>query len=344
MHNDVEGRPRRRRWPLRVLWALTAALCALTLVSAGAYVFAMDRYAGNISRIPDAFSGLDQAARPAADSAIPATTFLLVGTDTRADGPTTGSDATDSGAGSRSDAIMLVQIADGGNGATVISIPRDSWVPIPGHGVDKINAAYAVGGPPLLIATVESLTDVRIDHFAAIDFAGFEAITDALGGVTVNVATETESRGVTFHPGPNRLDGASALIYVRQRYDLPGSDFDRVQRQQNFLRAVLAEVRAQDLLGSPAKSDTLLRAVTGAVSVDDSLTTKDLLSMARELSRLTADNVVFLTAPVAGVGWEGPQSVVYLDRPALETMMSQLSAGTLAQHAAEYKELPAIPN
>ncbi len=198
---------------------------------------------------------------------------------------------------------MLVQVADGGKHASVVSIPRDSWVPIPGRGMDKINAAYAFGGPTLLIQTVEALTEVRIDHFAAIDFEGFREITDALGGVTVNVSTQTESRGVTFHPGPNRLDGDSALIYVRQRYDLPGSDFDRVQRQQNFLRAVLNEVRDRNLLSSPSGSDRIIRAFTGAITVDDGLSNRDMVGLVRQLARLSSRDVQFLTVPVAGTGW-----------------------------------------
>lgn len=333
-----------RRWPRRALWGLVAAACSLVLLGAATFLFAVHRYAGNIERISGAFSGLDEQARPAPDTVIKATTFLLVGTDTRADGLTTGADATIADDGSRTDAIMLVQIADAGAHASIISIPRDSWVDIPGHGEDKINAAYAIGGPPLVIETVEALTDVRIDHFAAIDFEGFKAITDTLNGVTVNVATETESRGVTFHPGPNRLDGDSALIYVRQRYGLPGSDFDRELRQQNFLRAVLTEVRTRDLLKSPTGADRILRAVTAAISVDNSLTDDDLLSMARQLSTLSTDDVEFLTVPVAGTGWEGEQSVVYLDHPRLATMMTQLRDGTLPQHTSEYTVLPETPN
>ena len=339
------GSRKKPRWPRRTLWIIVACACSLMLVSAGTFLYATNHYAGSVERIPDVFSGLDQADRPP-DAAIHATTFLLIGTDTPTNEPTAGTDtrASTVANGSRSDAIMLVQIADGGAHASVISIPRDSWVPIPGHGEDKINAAYAFGGPPLLIHTVESLTGVRIDHFAAIDFEGFKSITDTLGGVTVYVAAETESGGVTFHPGPNRLDGDSALIYVRQRHGLPGGDFDREQRQQNFLRAVLTEVRTRGLLSSPARSDKIIRAFTAAISVDNSLSNEDLLAMARQLSKLSSDDVDFLTAPVAGTGWEGQQSVVRVDQPTLHTMMSQLRAGTLPQHAAQYKTLPATPN
>lgn len=336
--------PKARRWPRRVLWISLTTVCLLVLLGAGAFWFTLNRYAGNVDRVPDVFTGLDDSSRPPPNPLVKATTYLLIGTDTRSESPTTGAAITEVGDGSNADAIMLVQLAEGGSHASIISIPRDSWVAIPGHGMDKINAAYAIGGPTLLVQTVEDLTDVRIGHFAAIDFEGFKAITDALGGVTVDVATRTESRGVTFEPGPNRLDGASALIYVRQRYDLPGSDFDRVQRQQNFLRAVLTEIRGKDLLGSPSSSDKILRAITGSISIDDTLSNLDLLGQARQLQRLSTGAVDFLTAPVAGTGWEGQQNVVYLDQPMLEQMMGQLRDGDLPQNVSQYKVLPATPN
>ena len=113
--------------------------------------------------------------------------------------------------------------------AAVASIPRDSWVDIPGHGHDKINAAYSFGGPSLLVATVENLTQIRIDHFAVIDFAGFRSMVDAVGGIDVGIDAPTSSDGVAFHQGVNHLDGRAALAYVRQRYGLIGGDFDRAQ-------------------------------------------------------------------------------------------------------------------
>src|SRR6185437_9099672 len=149
--------------------------------------------------------------------------------DSHVTAPTTGKSAkVDTGmkAGQgRTDAIMLLHIAGDRRSATVVSIPRDSWVDIPGQGKKKINAAYAIGGPALLVRTIEQLTQIRIDHFAIIDFYGFKSIINAIGGVDVNVArTTTDVFHDTLHKGVNHLNGQQALNYVRERHNLPGGD------------------------------------------------------------------------------------------------------------------------
>src|SRR3954469_23927263 len=130
--------------------------------------------------------------------------------------------------------------------AQLISIPRDSWVDIPGHGMNKINASYAFGGPSLLIQTVEQLTEVRIDHYVAIDFDGIAEVTDALGGVDVEVAESTQNGPYTFTAGVNHISGEQARWYLGQRYGLAGGDFDRVKRQQQYLRAVFDKLFSSD--------------------------------------------------------------------------------------------------
>ena len=237
--------PRRRVWLRRTLITVGVLGLVLAVAVGGALWFVTDRYSGNIERVGQVFDGLDTQARPAAASptgdAAPATadpvTFLLVGSDTRAEvAPGELPDA-------RSDAIMIARFSADRVHAQVVSIPRDSWVDVPGHGKDKINAAYALGGPALLVQTVEQLTGVRIDHYAAIDFAGLIQVTDDLGGVDVVLPTTTSNGPYTFTAGPNHLNGDQARWYVGQRYDLPNGDFDRVKRQQNYLREVRRAVQ-----------------------------------------------------------------------------------------------------
>jgi LCP family protein required for cell wall assembly len=342
---DADIHPRRQRLR-RALIGLGVLALVLAMVIGGGLWFFAHRYGGNIDRVGDVFADLQEDSRPAPASPMaepaPAAdpiTFLLVGSDTRADiAPGDLPDA-------RSDAIMIARFSADRQHAQVISIPRDSWVDVPGHGMDKINAAYAYGGPPLLIQTVEQLTGVRIDHYAAIDFDGLIQVTDDLGGVDVVVPRTTSNGPYTFTAGINHLDGDQARWYVGQRYDLPGGDFDRVRRQQNYLRATFTELASQEVFTSPGKLDSSLRAVTGAVAIDDGLGNDDLLTMAYSLRGLTPDSVQFFTAPVLGTGREGSASVVYLDTATGARMWGYLNTDSLGQNAGEFGDeaLPDVP-
>jgi len=342
----VSTSPSRRRPWRRALIGLAVAGSVIALVIGGGAWFLVNRYGGNIDRVGDVFDGLSDSARPAAASAVDQpeatadpVTFLLVGSDTRAE--VAPGDLPDA----RSDAIMIARFSADRAHAQIVSIPRDSWVDIPGHGKDKINAAYAFGGPTLLIQTVEQLTGVRIDHYAAIDFAGLVQVTDDLGGVDVVVPQTTSNGPYTFTEGPNHLDGDQARWYVGQRYDLPGGDFDRVKRQQNYLRAMFTKLFSQQVFTSPGKLDSTLLAVTNAVAVDDSLGNGALLSMAYSLRGLTPGDVEFFTAPVLGTGTEGAASVVYLDPTTGERMWGYLRTDSLGLNADEFTDeaLPAVP-
>src|SRR3954447_26245741 len=212
--------PKRRRPLRRTLIALGVLTLVLAVVIGGGLWFVTARYAGNVDQIKNVFAGIDESSRPApatsagdAATADPVT-FLLVGSDTRGH-PTNGEDPD-----GRSDAIMLARLSADRRHAQLVSIPRDSWVDIPGHGMNKINASYAYGGPSLLIQTVEQLTQVRIDHYVAVDFEGINQVTDALGGVDVRVAETTTNHGFTFEKGTNHITGETSRWYLGQRYGL----------------------------------------------------------------------------------------------------------------------------
>jgi LCP family protein required for cell wall assembly len=334
--------PRRHRRLRRTLIALGVLGVVLALAVGSGLWFLGNRYGGNIARVGDVFAGLEQTPRPAAPSPVAGAdpvTFLLVGSDTRAE--LARGDLPDA----RSDAIMIARFSGDRQHAQVVSIPRDSWVDIPGRGNDKINAAYAFGGPTLLIQTVEQLTGVRIDHFAAIDFDGLIQVTDDLGGVDVVVAETTSNGPYTFTAGVNHLTGDQARWYVGQRYDLAGGDFDRVRRQQNYLRSMFGKLFSQDVFTSPGKLDGTLLAVTSAVAVDDGVSNTAMATMAYSLRGLTPDSVEFFTAPVLGTGREGPASVVHLDAATGERMWGYLHTDSLGQNADEFSDeaLPEIP-
>jgi LCP family protein required for cell wall assembly len=341
---DDDDSPRPRRTMRRVLISLGVLGLVLAVVIGGGVWFLTDRWAGNIDRVGDVFEGLDEGSRPA-----PATpeetaseepvTFLLVGSDTR--GETIDGEDPDG----RSDAIMIARFSADRQHAQLISIPRDSWVDIPGHGKNKINASYAFGGPSLLIQTVEQLTQVRIDHYVAIDFDGLIQVTDDLGGVDVVVAETTTNGQYTFTAGMNHLDGDQARWYLAQRKNLPGGDFDRVKRQQQYLRAMFSKLFSSDTFTSPSRLDSAMRTVTSAVSLDDTLGNADLLALAYSLRNVTPGDIEYFTAPVLGTGMEGAASVVYLDPVTGERMWSYLRSDSLAQNAGEFTDqaLPEVP-
>jgi LCP family protein required for cell wall assembly len=344
--DDDAAEPRGRR---RVLRRALVGLGVLTLVLAlavgGGAWFLADRYAGNIADVGNVFESLDDDTRPAAATPETATdadpvTFLLVGSDTREE--IVDGEIPDA----RSDAIMVARLSGDRQHVQVISIPRDSYVDIPGYGKNKINAAYAFGGPTLLIQTVENLTGVRIDHYAAISFNGLISMTDALGGVDVQVAETTSWGPYTFTAGTNHLDGDMARWYVGQRYDLPGGDFDRVRRQQNYLRALFGKLFAAGTFDSLSQIDSVLLTVTDSIAVDDTLDTPALLSLVLSARGITPDGIDFFTAPVLGTGTEGSASVVYLDPTTGARMWGYLQTDSLSQNAGEFADetLAEVPN
>jgi LCP family protein required for cell wall assembly len=333
-----------RRTLRRVLISLGVLGLVLALVVGGGLWFLTNRYAGNIDRVADVFAGIDEETRPAPatpeeQASAEPVTFLLVGSDTRAQlEPGETPDG-------RSDAIMIARFSADRKHAQLISIPRDSWVDIPGRGRNKINASYAFGGPSLLIQTVEQLTDVRIDHFVAIDFDGLIQVTDDLGGVDVVLAETTSNGPYTFPAGVNHLDGDQARWYLGQRHGLPGGDFDRVRRQQQYLQSMFGKLFSSHTFSDPGRLDSALLAVTSAVKVDDTLGNGDLLSLAYSMRDVTPDNVEFFTAPVLGTGTEGSASVVYLDAVTGERMWTYLRSDSLSQNSSEFAQqaLPDVP-
>jgi LCP family protein required for cell wall assembly len=313
--------------------AVIALLGAACLGTVGVLLLT-DSIAYQVHRTPNVFSGLNESERPPAGEA---TTFLLVGTDLSDPAANAGAPAVDFPPGSqRSDVIMLVRINKEYTAASVVSLPRDSWVDVPGYRKTKINAAYSYGGPSLLVRTVEALTHIRVDHFGVIDFSGFRAVIDLVGGIDVRVGESTAAGTVAFQAGINHLDGQQALAYVRQRTGLPRGDLDRVQRHQNALRALLGKVVAGGTFSSPIDSYRLIDKVSNWISVDDTLSNNKLRSLVLGIRDLRPAQVNFLTAPVAGIGREGSQSVVYLDLDRAAELWHSLNDGDVTNYVQKY--------
>ncbi|OBG83708.1 LytTR family transcriptional regulator [Mycobacterium sp. E136] len=216
---------------------------------------------------------VDYPDRPASGAG---TTWLLVGSDSRQDLTpeqqaewTTGGDLGDG----RTDTILVVHIPGitSSTKATMVSIPRDSYVSIPGYGSDKINAAFTLGGAQLLAQTVEEATGLRMDHYAEIGFGGFATMVDAVGGVQV-CPTEPISdplAGIDLPAGCQELDGRSALGFVRSRAT-PRADLDRMRHQQEFMQALLHRATSPSVLLNPLRWYPMARAATRTVTVNES--------------------------------------------------------------------------
>ena len=284
---------------------VVAVAVALVLVgSVTAYGFYLNSHLGDIGRFHSRLNAKQRAPEPTGHAA-KALNLLLLGTDHGGHGHTIEKELADGkwtvGA-FRSDTLMIVHIPADRQDAYLVSIPRDSYVHIPGHGKDKINAAFSLGGPDLTVRTVEKLTDVYINHVAMIDWSGFKDLTHAIGGVQVTIAktfTDTHNH-ITWHAGTQTLEGARALQYVRTRYGLANGDFDRIKRQQNFLRAVLHKANSTGTLTNPLKLDNLLQAITKATTVDDGWTTGDIRQLALDLRGLGNEHMHYLTVPTRG--------------------------------------------
>jgi LCP family protein required for cell wall assembly len=235
-------------------------------------------------------------------------TILMVGADQASGSPAVpGQPQIKSEGGQRTDTIMLLHIPADHKHAYFVSIPRDSFVNIPAHGSQwhggkgKINAAYSIGGMPLLAETVSAFTHVTIDHTVAIDFAGFRDMVDALGGVdvTLDKASYDPHTGISFPAGKIHLNGANALHFVRQRHGLPGSDFDRMKRQQRFLYAMLRKAVATGTLTNPRRLNGFLSAATKSLTVDKQFPVVD---MAFQFRSMRPNSLTFMTTPISGDG------------------------------------------
>ncbi|MDT7725663.1 MAG: hypothetical protein QOI21_2239 [Actinomycetota bacterium] len=287
---------RRRRWgPGRVLMTL---LIVFVVFVGGIWVY-LETSINRDAAIHD------YAGRPAAASG---TNWLIVGSDSR-DGLTTADeqrlstgDSAAAGGGKRTDTIMVAHIPDNATRPTLLSLPRDSQVKIPGHGTSKINAAFSLGGAPLLLETVEGATGLRMDHYAEIGFGGFANIVDAVGGVNMCIDTQMHDTvtNVTIPAGCQDLDGAQALGFVRMRHSAatPRSDLDRIANQRKFIGALVSTIASPGTLLNPFHFFPLLSAAPGALTIDSGDHLQNLVGLGMAMRGISTGGVVTTTVPV----------------------------------------------
>ncbi|MFD0045571.1 LCP family protein [Pseudarthrobacter scleromae] len=261
--------------------------------------------------------------------------ILVMGSDSR--GATTEEALSGGNSNQRADTLMLVHVPADRSKIFTVSLMRDLWVDIPGNGQAKINAALAYGGVPLMVQTVESLFNQRIDHVAMIDFEGFVGMTDALGGVEVNVTQPFVSphSSKKYAKGPTVLDGKGALDFVRERYAYADGDYQRVRNQQAFLQALLAKNLSRDTLLNPVKIHNVISAMAPFVSADSGLNAGTLARLGLELRNVRSDDMEMFTLPTLGTGTSADgQSIVIPDRNAIAGLSRALADDSLDKFVA----------
>ncbi|MEV0947104.1 LCP family protein [Rhodococcus sp. NPDC049939] len=282
-----QSRPRRKRhWGRRI-----GALLLLLILALVGTTYYLDTTLDRIDALAD---------YPGRIADTPGTNWLLVGSDSRI-GLTpeqeqelsTGGDT----GGGRTDTIMIVHVPSSGGPATMVSIPRDSYVPIPGYGRDKINASFALGGPQLLVQTVEGATGLHMDHYAEIGFGGFAGIVDAIGGVEMCLDNPIDDplAGINLAPGCQELSGAEALGFVRSRATAL-ADIDRMNNQRMFMSALMEKVASPSTWLNPFRVWQLVTDTAESLSIDESAHIWNLAALALAIR----GDVVTTTVPIGG--------------------------------------------
>ncbi len=210
---------------------------------------------------------------------------------------------------SNSDTLMLMHVSADRSWVTVVSIPRDSWVNIPRHGMNKINAAYGLGGAKLMVQTVEQATGMTINDYVEVDFLGFVRVIDALGGVNICLpqALDDPYSGLELSAGVHHVDGITALAYARDRHSFVTSDLARIQDQQRLLSSALSEAIHSGLLANPIRLSQFVNAALSSLTVNQGL---NVAALADQMRGITAGDVTFMTVPLANVDYQTPTGEV----------------------------------
>jgi LCP family protein required for cell wall assembly len=288
-------------------WRIAATVASgVVLATSGVGYAAVNRYAGQVGLVDAGILGGSLAEGEPV-------TMLVVASDDR-----TGLSAKERSRlrlgqddyGQHTDTMLLVHLSADGQDISAVSLPRDTLATIPAwtdaDGTKhksreaKLNAAYSLGGPKLMVDTVESMTGVTIDHYAEINFAGFLTMVDALDGVEVCLtkATKDAKSGLNLPAGRQTVDGKQALAYVRARYFDPTADIGRMQRQQKFVAAMAKKALSADTVTNPVKLDAFLSAVAQSIKTDSGMGTDQMLDLVERFKGINPGRIAFVTVPL----------------------------------------------
>jgi LCP family protein required for cell wall assembly len=223
------------------------------------------------------------------------------------------------------DTLMVVHVPASHRSVQVISLPRDSWVNIPGHGMNKINSALGLGGPQLMVQTIEQATGLTINDYVEVNFLGFVKVIDALGGVNICLpyAVDDSYSGLRMSAGVHHVNGITALEYARDRHSFATSDLARIQDQQQLISTALGEGIKSGMLANPVRLENFLSATSAAIRVDQGF---NVVSLADELRGLSTSAVTFTTVPLSNTNYITPsgQSAVLWNSGAAAALFNGL--------------------
>lgn len=312
-----------RRHKVGVVLGGFGIFALVLLVGVGVWLISLNNKIEDIPRFPADFGREDRPDRVQSKEAL---NVLLVGVDGRGTDVRERLQAGDTGL--LSDTMMIWHLDEDHQESQVVSFPRDSWVDIEGYGKAKLNAAFSWGGPELLVQTLEDTLDIYIDHVAVVDFEGFRGITDTLGGVDIETAD-----GGTEH-----FDGEEALEYVRERKTLPGGDFDRIDRQQNFLRTILKDATSTGTRINPMTVTNLIGDLGKLLVLDDDFSNDEIRDLGLDVIKRGAGEVQWMTAFTNGTGTSSDgQSIVLLDVEKTAELMNAISRDEFEEYLADHK-------
>jgi LCP family protein required for cell wall assembly len=318
-------------WRRRLLEGLIVFVSICLVVTGGAYIYVRHQL-GRIKRVDIPSLSGDVSGKPM--------NVLLVGSDSRAN--TTGDLADEAGKaveGDRaglSDTMMIVHIDPTQGQAAILSIPRDLWVPVNGS-KDRINSAFAAGGPQLLIKTIQDDLGIQINHYAEVDFTGFQRIVDTVGGlkIYIDAPAKDDKSGLDLPTaGCVELNGDQALAYVRSRYYQSfeagrwvydtSSDFGRIKRQQDFIRRMIKKALSSGI-SNPLTLNRLIGIGVDNLTIDSTMSTSDMVTVARRFKSLDPDSVDMQTLPTTSFTTAGGADVLLLDTAGAQPLIDNIN-------------------
>ncbi len=319
--------PRREKRRNRKILVGALVLLLVPVLVVGGYLAWLNHIVTNNVKqellLPDGTRPTDGSGQPVDQPAANGTNYLIIGNDA---GP--------GREGARSDVMVLVHVPDDHRDVTLIHFPRDLYVDIPGKGKNKLNAAYAFGGAPLLVTTMQNMLGIEVDHVAMLGFEGFKSMTDAVGGVDVNVAEPSVSNGFTFTKGTMHMGGDEALAFVRERKQLSEGDISRGQRQLAFIKALMLKTLSRDTLANPVQLKNFVEAATNNLTVDQKLDVGTMRSEALALRNLRGSDIRFVTAPFTGFGTSPDgQSIDIVDEVKMSDLGEAIRTDTLESYS-----------